>query len=124
MLPPQSLQARKELIESNLRTVYSFTSHLMREEAKGYVSRTDEWASRFGDQALHSVNDEKGLNAGWVWANKEKVDMWYHRKILHAFRSWGYVLWDWERLERWGILKSDVDVLVAEAKQEQKDGWP
>lgn len=50
---------------------------------------------------------EKGLNAGWAWANNNKMELRYGQWITEELRDWGYVMWDKSRLEKMGILALD-----------------
>jgi hypothetical protein len=68
---------------------------------------------------VQSEGDHRGPSKGWTWATGSK----YHApaetidRSLHwmsnPLTSWGYVLWDSDRLERWGILDSGPEEIVA-----------
>jgi hypothetical protein len=52
-------------------------------------------------------SEEEGPNAGWTWANNNKVELRYGQWITEELRDWGYVMWDKSRLEKMGVLALD-----------------
>lgn len=64
--------------------------------------------------------DHQGPSRGWTWATRcryhapaDTIDRALHWKS-NPLANWGYVLWDSHRLEKWGMLESDPEELVAQ----------
>lgn len=55
-------------------------------------------------QEFHSDCDRDAPNAAWIWSAEDKVDIRYYQSDKAGLRTWGYVMWDKERLDQWSIL--------------------
>jgi hypothetical protein len=60
--------------------------------------------------------EEKGPNAAMIWGLSIDVFNWTDRDLL---LSWGYVMWDKDRLNGWGLFKQSAKVM-AKAEEEHK----
>lgn len=46
---------------------------------------------------------ERAPTAGWLWASRSGT-----QKTDFSLRRWGYVFWDQERLDAWGIMQENI----------------
>lgn len=65
--------------------------------------------TKIGSELVFTDDSGDGPNAGWVWANYGYYQSRYNLPGNHVKRSWGYVFWDQQRLERGGIFDTDPD---------------
>ena len=63
---------------------------------------------------LEATSDmELDIPAAWPWANPRRPPVMLHNHNSKGLRDWGYVFWDFDRLDRSGILERESnDVLV------------
>jgi hypothetical protein len=58
---------------------------------------------------LFEGDEEELPNSGWVWSKRD-TDLEdrerYFEEGDEGVRRWGYVMWDQERLDEWGVLGS------------------
>lgn len=54
-------------------------------------------------EKLLPTNIERRPNAAWIWA-MQNTKLSSADKDFASLRSWACVMWDDDRLERWGIL--------------------
>jgi hypothetical protein len=59
------------------------------------------------DPETFEGDDEEAPNAAWTWSNNDVVEHRYSSYEREPLRSWGYVMWDYSRLQAWGILQTD-----------------
>ena len=111
-----SSQARCQLLEENLSTFYpSFD-----EAVTGFgriseleLRRSEGAASADVDEAPFS-DGEEGPKAGWAWAqHDESRHRHYNDKCREGKGGWAYMIWDRERLQRWGVLQADAAEVVS-----------
>ena len=63
----------------------------------------DAWANG-APLGFDGDGDKNGPNAAWPWSTGNSVEIRYYESHKAGLRKWGYVMWDKERLDRWGIL--------------------
>lgn len=66
---------------------------------QGYIDWTNRVELRFTNDTV------KDVNAAWVWSTGGRVEIMYAR--WYELIEWGYVFWDKERLDGWGVLDTD-----------------
>ena len=82
---------------------------------------------RFSHLPLSDLNEQKqrerikppavydrdgGPEAAWRWAYADYYcDRWYNEHNRNHLREWGYVMWDYDRLDGWGVLGVDQQSL-------------
>jgi hypothetical protein len=65
-----------------------------------------EFQGRKSNQKLDFEGDHyQKRNLGWLWANQMQPHSGYYADYDVDLRSWGYVFWDSDRLEKLGVLK-------------------
>ena len=101
-----SSQALCKLLEENLSFFYPSFGESLAEVPR--ASQIPPWwgkedAPAEGDAGVLSHGDE-GPNIGWLWAHHDKFSNKYNDDKGQEFGSWAYMIWDRERLKRWGIL--------------------
>ena len=53
-----------------------------------------------------------GPEAAWRWAHAEMCLLpWYDVMMYNHLREWGYVMWDYDRWDRFGVLGMDPNLL-------------
>lgn len=66
----------------------------------------DCYASPIDEAELQEINkDLDGKpNVAWTWSSDYRDERWYFSPLTEDLRAWGYVFWDKERLDDWGVL--------------------
>jgi hypothetical protein len=73
------------------------------------------------DYTIHSLlrDMDSGPEDAWRWAHAaQSADDWVFSDRQSPLRRWGYVMWDRERLDAWGVLEhawcpKDLDPIIA-----------
>ena len=76
----------------------------------------------YGKPDLQFVSEREGPNAGIVWAGSMTFslrDEWPNKDWL---LSWAYVMWDWERLDRWQVLTKGYRYIADTLGRDDKEG--
>jgi hypothetical protein len=105
-----SSEDKVKIIIDNLYHGRSMLTKALCEEPVDYVFPIDTYAAyeALEDLRFHGDNDIHGPNAAWPWSRHYKVEVFYFQTFAASFRRWGYVMWDFERLERWKVLEQEV----------------
>ena len=69
---------------------------------------------RKGREEQAFVSDDEGPNATWCWSNEDKFQNPYFGKEQEDLRKWAYMMWDKERVDRCGVLDTDIESLRAQ----------
>lgn len=100
------------MLRKNLIDTHFFLTRTLEEEPYDYVYRTnafDDWVNKL---PLRFVDDCDGPNAAWTWSNGDMVELFPFQPSKENPRKRGYVMWDKERLDRWGVLESSNEEYV------------
>ena len=100
--PPRQI----EILRHNILIFRSFLSDALDEYPSEFVhqdQRFNDWINQV--ESPFTSDTIKGPNAAWLWSTGNKIEINYTRKS--KLIDWGYVFWDKERLDRWGILEQD-----------------
>ena len=100
------------MLRKNLIHTHVFLTLVLEEEPDDYVDRTtafDDWIDKL---PLRFADDSDGPNAAWTWSNGDIVELFHFLPSKKNLRKWGYVMWDKERLDRWGVLESSNEQYV------------
>jgi len=62
------------------------------------------------------LGEEEGPNSGFVWSRAGSP--WGVEHVNIELRGWGYVFWDEERLNEWGVLRMDTEHFASLAGQQ------
>jgi hypothetical protein len=62
-------------------------------------------------------------NQAWHWAHQNQHEMYFSERNA-PLREWGYVFWDENRLQRWGILDDPWPLLFTDERQERYQNRP
>jgi len=65
------------------------------------------WIDPFGGVTFIGDEDAASANAAWIWAENYIYPNSAREGLEKDFRSWGYVMWDKERLDQMKILEVD-----------------
>lgn len=97
---------------ANVTSVFPFLNEGLEEEpARALYPPEDMFAPAPGDE-LRFIGDEEGPSAAWVWSHHNRIALCYFESFLQGFHEWAYVMWDSQRLDRWGVLRGDVESLA------------
>ena len=100
------------MLRKNLIDTHFFLTRTLEEEPYDYVYRTNAFIDWINKVALRFVDDSEGFNAAWAWSNGGVVELFPFQPSKENPRKWGYVMWDKERLDRWGVLESSNEEYV------------
>lgn len=100
------------MLRNNLIDTHFFLTRTLEEEPYDYVYRTNIFNDWVNKLALRFLNDNDGPNAAWTWSNGDAVELFPFQPSKEKLRKWGYVMWDKERLDRWGVLESSNEEYV------------
>lgn len=100
------------MLRKNLIDTHFFLTRTLEEEPYDYVYRTNAFGDWINKLALRFVGDSDGPNAAWTWSNGGSVELFPFQPSKENLRKWGYVMWDKERLDRWGVLESSNEEYV------------
>lgn len=129
----KSEQDQLELLK-NKAWFSTMTSRTTTSRRDGTWPRLDEnisWFLRHEDETYVYTGDDAGPNAGLGWARPPdyRIDSYARRYPNNKWNgwllSWAYAMWDHERLDRWGILRSAHDgfhEMVAERMKKISEG--
>jgi hypothetical protein len=107
-----TVEDKRAVIEENLTSDYPDLLEAFQEQpARAIYFSEDNGAPEEGDE-LRFISEEEGPNAGWVWSRQNKVAFWYFEYHREGLREWAYVMWDLERLDQWGVLRADAEILA------------
>lgn len=98
---------KKKLIDKHF-----FLTEAMGEEPYGYVFRNAAFHDWMNKMPLRFVDDSSGPNAAWTWSNGDIVELFPFEPSKEDLRQWGYVMWDKERLDQWGVLESSNEEYI------------
>ncbi|KAL9069540.1 MAG: hypothetical protein Q9161_005458 [Pseudevernia consocians] len=94
------------MLKMNLINPRFFLTQTLEEEPYDYVYGTNAFGDWINKLALRFVGESDGPNAAWTWSNGELVELFAFQPSKENLRKWGYVMWDKERLDQWGVLES------------------
>ena len=94
------------MLKKNLIDMHMFLTRALGEQPYDYVYVTDAYDDWRGKSPLRFVDDSGGPNAAWAWSNGDIVELFSFQGRKTDLRKWGYVMWDKERLDSWGVLES------------------
>ena len=99
-----SHEDQMSMLRNNSGISYSSLSSVLDEE--GLESDIDMYNAQRNGATLDfdRDSDKDGPNAAWPWSTGNSVEIRYYESHKAGLRKWGYVMWDQERLDRWGIL--------------------
>ena len=100
------------MLRKNFIQTHFFLTRALEEEPNDYVDRMnafDDWIDKL---PLRFADDSDGPNAAWTWSNGDIVELFHFQPSKKKFRKWGYVMWDKERLDQWGVLESSNEQYV------------
>lgn len=101
------------LLKKNLiDTTGFFLTCTLEEMPYDYVYSTDAFDDWINQSPLRFIDDNDGPNAAWTWSNGDKVELFPFESSKEDLRKWGYVMWDKDRLDRWGVLESSNEAYV------------
>ena len=102
------------MLRENRKETFGFLTMCLEDYPYDYVHRTAQYDRWVDGTDLPFTSDNGGPNAAWTWANDNKPEIYYFREETEPLRKWAYVMWDKERLDRWGILEEDNQPYVRE----------
>ena len=94
------------MLKKNLIDIHMFLTRALGEQPYDYVYVTDAYDDWIDKSPLRFVDDGGGPNAAWTWSTGDIVELFSFQDQKTDLRKWGYVMWDKERLDRWGVLES------------------
>ena len=100
------------MLKKNLIDTHFFLTRALVEDPYDYIYGTDAFNDWINKLPLRFVDDSDGPNAAWTWSNGDKVELFPFQYYKENLRKWGYVMWDKERLDRWGVLESSNEEYV------------
>ncbi|KAF4628264.1 hypothetical protein G7Y89_g9887 [Cudoniella acicularis] len=106
MTSTRSLKARllDEMID-DASNIYPQLTRALQNYGNRLPRGNDDLDAHTNKNGMNFLGENEGPNVAWVWSVNNTFDMrYYHDKAAHL-RFWGYVMWDLNRLEEWGILK-------------------
>lgn len=89
-----------------------FLTSTLQEDPEAFTLRTDAYDAWIDREPLKFHDDTNGPNAAWTWSTGDKVDIASFQPEKEDLRKWAYVMWDKERLDRWGILEESNEKYV------------
>ena len=94
------------MLRDNILEMCPFLTAALEETPYDFSYRTEYYHDWINQAELRFTSDAvEKPNATWSWSNGNKVEIMYNQKP--DLSKWGYVFWDKERLDRWGILDQD-----------------
>ena len=103
------------MLRKNLLDTSFFLTRTLEEEPYDYVYRTDLFNNWINRSPLRFASDNEGPNAAWTWSNGDVQELFPFEPQKKIPRKWGYVMWDKERLDRWGVLESSNEPYVRQS---------
>ena len=100
------------MLRTNLLDTHFFLTRALEEEPYDYVYGTDVFTNWINKSPLRFASDSEGPNAAWTWSNGDVQELFPFEARKKVPRRWGYVMWDKERLDRWGVLESSNEKYV------------
>ena len=94
------------MLWKNLLNTHFFLTRTLEEEPYDYVYRTERFTNWINKSPLRFASDSEGPNAAWTWSNGDVQELFPFQPRKKVLRKCGYVMWDKERLDRWGLLES------------------
>lgn len=95
-----------KMLWDNMLEMGYFLTGLVEETPYDFMSHTQRYHDWMNQAELRFTKDTFGNpNAAWPWSTGNKVEILYNERP--ELIEWGYVFWDKERLDRWGILEQD-----------------
>jgi len=94
------------VLRNNVHVKNRFLSATLAKDPPGVSCTNDCSAIPIDEAELQEINkDLDGRpNAAWTWSNNYRDERWYFSPVTGYLRAWGYVFWDKERLDDWGVL--------------------
>jgi hypothetical protein len=110
---PSATFRAESLIKSVANSgVHSNFYYALRQDPYALWSDTDLTQSSHQRDPLLSDGDYLSeRTAAWTWANENTVQVYYGEAQNQSLRKWAYVMWDIERLEKWEVLREDVNAM-------------
>ena len=103
------------MLRKNLLDTHFFLTRTLEEEPYDFVYRTDAYTNWINKSLLQFASDSEGPNAAWTWSNGDVQELFPFEPEKKVPRKWGYVMWDKERLDRWGVLESSNEEYVRQS---------
>jgi hypothetical protein len=103
------------MLLDNLDDNYMSLTNVLQGNPYEYNDVYDRWIAR---EEQHFVSDYHGPNAAWCWSNGDRLEIDYFEG-REDLKKWGYVMWDKERLDRWGVLDQDMNSTYVQCTIEQ-----
>ena len=103
----QVCMLRKHLLGTSF-----FLTRTLEEEPYDFVYVTEVYTDWINKSPLRFASDSEGPNAAWTWSNGDVQELFHFEPRKKVPREWGYVMWDKERLDRWGVLESSNEKYV------------
>ena len=72
----------------------SFRDYVLSDKKKGFTPSCDE-------------NGYSELPQGWLWGHFQRQPYSLYNGVCKGLRDWGYVFWDYDRLQKSGILRRE-----------------
>ncbi|KAM0794652.1 hypothetical protein BDR22DRAFT_676593 [Usnea florida] len=94
------------MLRKNRLDTHFFLTRTLEEQPYDFVYQTDVFTDWINKSPLRFAGDSEGPNAAWTWSNGDVQELFPFESQKEVLRKWGYVMWDKERLDRWGVLES------------------
>ena len=95
-------RSQQEQAETISQSIYPIT-HWMRLVLDAYERVVDTGHWPWKGEGTRAPSDKSSPPTGWIWASSNGI-----ANTDFGLRRWGYVFWDRERLDNWGITMENM----------------
>jgi hypothetical protein len=110
-LTTESSAARANLLREKIATGSRLVTQILWQQPHITIPMSEE-SRKHAKAELNFISEEEGPNAAWLWSRGYTYYLCTRWPGKDWLLFWAYVMWDFERLERWEILTGEYQLLL------------